>query len=178
MLTTSHESHIQKYYRDKPFSSLGFFDHWESYCSMEPFWGSALALSLTEDLCFYPWLYFQTIVSWACLRCGLPLEAVCFFLAALGLPWAVRAFPRCSEQEAALVSMCGLLTAAASLVEQRLWSPGFSSCSTWAEQWWSTGLAAPQHVDSSWTRDQTSVSCIGRQILIYCTTKEVLEAIF
>ena len=27
---------------------------------------------------------------------------------------------------------------------------------------------------SSWTRDQTHVPCIGRQILIYCTTREVL----
>ena len=36
------------------------------------------------------------------------------------------------------------------------------------------GLAAPQHVESFQTRDQTHVPCIGRQILIHCTTKEVL----
>ena len=33
-------------------------------------------------------------------------------------------------------------------------------------QWlWHTGLAALWHVGSSWTRDQTHVACIGRQIL-------------
>ena len=42
---------------------------------------------------------------------------------------------------------------------------GFSSCST--------GLAVLQHVESSWTRNQTHVPCIGRWILISCTTREV-----
>ena len=35
------------------------------------------------------------------------------------------------------------------------------------------GLAAPQHVGSSQTRDRTRVSCIGRQIFNHCTTREV-----
>ena len=35
------------------------------------------------------------------------------------------------------------------------------------------GLVAPQHVESSQTRDQTHVSCIGRQILIHGATREV-----
>ena len=47
---------------------------------------------------------------------------------------------------------------------------GFQS--TWAQQLWYPGLAAPQHVGSSQTRDQTHVSCIGRRILIHCTTRE------
>ena len=63
---------------------------------------------------------------------------------------------------------------------------GFSSCSTWAQQlWvtgsraqakqlWHTGLVAPQHVGSSWTRARTRVPCIGRWILNHCTTREVL----
>ena len=38
-----------------------------------------------------------------------------------------------------------------------------------------TGLITPQHVESSWTRGQTHVPCIGWQILIPCTTKEVLQ---
>ena len=35
------------------------------------------------------------------------------------------------------------------------------------------GLVALQHVKSSRTRDGTHVPCIDRQILIYCTTREV-----
>ena len=35
------------------------------------------------------------------------------------------------------------------------------------------GLSCSEPVRSSWTRDQTHVSCIGRQILIHCTTREV-----
>ena len=31
------------------------------------------------------------------------------------------------------------------------------------QQLWCLGLAAPQHVESSWTRDRTSVSCFSRQ---------------
>ena len=34
------------------------------------------------------------------------------------------------------------------------------------------GLVAPQHVGSSWTRDQTRVPCIGRRILNYYATRE------
>ena len=36
-----------------------------------------------------------------------------------------------------------------------------------------TGLVAPQHVESSWTRDQTPVPCLGRWILIHCATRKV-----
>ena len=62
---------------------------------------------------------------------------------------------------------------------------GFSSCSTLAQQlWlagsraqaqqlWHTGLVAPWHVGSSWTRDRTHVPCIGRRILNHCATREV-----
>ena len=37
---------------------------------------------------------------------------------------------------------------------------------------WLTGLVAPRHVGSSGTRAQTRVSCIGRQILNHCATRE------
>ena len=43
---------------------------------------------------------------------------------------------------------------------------------------WHTGLVVPQHVGSSWTRDQTHVPCIGRQILDDCATREVLMLTF
>ena len=39
---------------------------------------------------------------------------------------------------------------------------------------WCTGLVAPRHVRSSWTRDRTCVPCIGRRILNHCATREVL----
>ena len=50
---------------------------------------------------------------------------------------------------------------------------GFSSCGTRAQQLWHTGLVAPRYVGSSRTRDQTHVSCIGRQIVNHCATREV-----
>ena len=40
------------------------------------------------------------------------------------------------------------------------------------------GLVAPWHVGSSLTRDQSCVPRIGRQILNYWTTREVLEGGF
>ena len=39
---------------------------------------------------------------------------------------------------------------------------------------WCVGLIALQHVESSLTRDQTHVPCIGRWILNYWATREVL----
>ena len=62
---------------------------------------------------------------------------------------------------------------------------GFSSYGTWAQQLWltgsraqaqqlrRTGLVAPWHVGSSWTRARTPVPCIGRWILNHCATREV-----
>ena len=39
-------------------------------------------------------------------------------------------------------------------------------------------LVAPGHVESSWTRDQTHVLCIGRQILNHWNTREVQNVTF
>ena len=36
------------------------------------------------------------------------------------------------------------------------------------------GSVAPQHLKSSWTRDGTHVPCVGRQVPIHCTTRDVL----
>ena len=47
-----------------------------------------------------------------------------------------------------------------------------------AQKLLSIGLAAPQHVESFWTRDQTCVPCTGRLILIHCTTREVPQFIY
>ena len=49
---------------------------------------------------------------------------------------------------------------------------GFSSCSSRVQWLRHMGLVAPQHVPSSWTRDQSDVSCIGGWILYHWATKE------
>ena len=51
-------------------------------------------------------------------------------------------------------------------------------CSSCALSAWCTGLVALQHVESSWTRDQTHVPFTGRQIFIHCTTSEVPKLTF
>ena len=43
---------------------------------------------------------------------------------------------------------------------------------------WHTGLVAPQHVGSSWTRARTRVPCIGRRILNHCATREAPKDAF
>ena len=52
---------------------------------------------------------------------------------------------------------------------------GFSNCGAWAQLLRCINLVALRHVGSSWTRDQTCVPCIGRQILIHWATREVLK---
>ena len=49
---------------------------------------------------------------------------------------------------------------------------GFSCCGTQALGTWAS-VVALQHVGSSWTRDWTCVSWIGRRILNHCATREV-----
>ena len=41
----------------------------------------------------------------------------------------------------------------------------FTGSREWAQQLWHMGLAAARRVESSWTRDQTHVPCLGRWIL-------------
>ena len=43
---------------------------------------------------------------------------------------------------------------------------------------WCMGLAAPWHVRSSWTRNRTHVSCIGRRILYHWATREASQILF
>ena len=61
-----------------------------------------------------------------------------------------------------IVASCGLSGCSSSALGHRL-----SSCGAWA--------FAPKHVGSSWTKDWTPVSCVGRQILYHWTTREALE---
>ena len=74
-------------------------------------------------------------------------------------------------RDSSLVAMCRPLIVVASLVwEHRLWGtrasvamvPGSRAQS---RQLWCIDLVAPGHVGSSRIRDQTRVSCVGRQIL-------------
>ena len=90
-------------------------------------------------------------------------------MAALGLWCCVQAFSSCAKQ--GLLSRCS--------AEASHYS-GVYCCRAWvlgtpAQQLWCVGLVAPQHVESSRTRDQTCVLCFGRQILNYWTTREVLN---
>ena len=81
------------------------------------------------------------------------------FLAALGLQGRVG-FSR--------AAVCGLLIAVASAAEHELEGTQASEAAApGLRQLWRKGLAAPRHVQSSRTRDQTCVSCISRQILYH-----------
>ena len=53
---------------------------------------------------------------------------------------------------------------------------GVSGCGAWPVRLTGlvvVGLFVPRHVESSWTRDQTHVPCVGRWIISHCTTREV-----
>ena len=93
-----------------------------------------------------------------------------WFLAALVL--CCCAWASSSGREWGLLSSCS--------VWALLWLLLFWSMSSraWAQKLWFMGLVAPWHVDSSQTRDQTHVPCIGRQILNHWTSREVWESPF
>lgn len=61
----------------------------------------------------------------------------------------------------AWASSCGVVASA--VVAHRFKSTGLSSCA-WPVALW--------HVEASWNRNRTHVSCIGRSILNHCTTRE------
>ena len=86
----------------------------------------------------------------------------------LGLCCCMQAFSSCREW--GLLSGCGVQASHCNGFScWGAWAPGhegFSCRSTQAEQLWHTGLVAPWHLESSWARDQTCISCIGRQILL------------
>ena len=95
----------------------------------------------------------------------------------LGLHCLVPAFSSCSERGLLFIAVVSLV------VEhglQQLPHTGFSSWGSQAleQSLCSCGLAASWHVESSLTRDQTRVPCIGRQILTHCATREILCIFF
>ena len=91
------------------------------------------------------------------------------FMAVLGLRGCVGFCLAVARRSCSLVVMWWLLL----LQSMGPRVHGLSSCSTWAQQMWCTGLVALWRVGSSQTRDQTCVSCIGRRILYHWATKEV-----
>ena len=89
------------------------------------------------------------------------------FMAVLGLCCCTRAFSSCSKWAYSSSRCTGSSLMASLVAEHRLAS--FISCGV------CPGLVAPRHVESSQTRHQTCVLCIGRQILSHCTTWEILN---
>ena len=91
----------------------------------------------------------------------------------------------CGEWGLLFVAVHGLLFVVASRQSPGSRRSDFRSCGPLAQQLQfmgsraadselcHMGLVAPQHVESSWCRDQTQVPCIGRQIFIHCVTREV-----
>ena len=82
-------------------------------------------------------------------------------------------------------SSCGEYVASLSLQSTGSRWTGFRRCRTWAQALWHsgsvavhTGLVALRHVEFSTTRDQTCVSCIGRQILCHWATRESPRPVF
>ena len=76
-------------------------------------------------------------------------------------PWAFSSY---GEQGLLSSSGAGLLTVMASLVAEQ------GSRVLGLQQLWPMGLAALHHMESSNTRDQTCLPCIGRWILNHWTT--------
>ena len=104
---------------------------------------------------------------------------ICIILATLGLHCCPRAFSSWGKWELLFVAVLRLLTVVASLVVehrlqehtlQELWCRG----SIVVEP----GLSCSVACWSSWTRDQTHVSCTGRRILYHWATREALAAGF
>ena len=116
-------------------------------------------------------------------RTGANKEAVFwgfFFFFLFWLCWifrVARGLPLVAESRAPLESQCVgcSLRWLLSLHSPGSGHTGFSSYSVQAQQLWCSGLVAPWHVASSWTRDRARVPRIGRWGLIHCTTWEVPE---
>ena len=89
-------------------------------------------------------------------------------MAVLGLRFYARAFSRCGKWGPLFIAVRGPFTVAASHC-------GAQAPDAQAQLLWLTGPVAPRHVGSSHTRARTRVSCIGRQILNHCATREALD---
>ena len=73
-----------------------------------------------------------------------------------------------------------LVAESGATLHRGVWASHQSGLSYREHRLWNSGsvvgcmnLAAPLHVQSSWTIHRTHVPCIGRQILIHCSTRKV-----
>ena len=89
-------------------------------------------------------------------------------MAVLGLCFCARSFSSCGNWGHSSSRCTGLSLSRPLLLRST------GSRRAGAQQLWLMGLVAPRHVGSSQTRARTRVSCIGRQILIHCATREAL----
>ena len=117
----------------------------------------------------HSWNHLDFLKNWICLAYFFKLYLLIFGHAGSWLPH--RLFSSCGDQ--GLLSSCNVQPShcggLSCLRAQALRHAGFSSCGSQApeqsRQLWCIDLVAPGHVGSSRIRDQTRVSCIGRQIL-------------
>ena len=106
---------------------------------------------------------------------------ICLFLASLILHCCAQPFSSCGEPR--LLPRCGCTgfslrwrlglqsMGSRGCRLQQLW---FAGSRAWDQELWRTGLAAQQHIRSSWTSNQTRVPCIGRQILKHWNTRTLV----
>ena len=117
-----------------------------------------------------------TLLEFAILNFFKKIHQLCvgyFFLAyflfgcagSFVLLWA---FSSCGKLRATLWLWCAGFSLRCLLLLQSTGSRAFGF-----QQLCHTGLVALWHAESYWTRDQTCVPCIGRQISNYWTTREV-----
>ena len=92
-------------------------------------------------------------------------------MAVLGLRFCARAPRSCGKWGPLLIAVRSPLTIAASRC-------GAQAPDAQAQQPWLTGPAAPRHVGSSQARARTCVSCISRQVLNHCATREAPSSLF
>ena len=104
--------------------------------------------------------------------CHTTFELLEFSLYFLKIYSFIFGYTSCSEQGLLFIEVwrlhCGWLLLLRSPNSRH---SGFCSCCVWAQELWHMGLVALKHVESSQNRDPTHVPCIGRQILIHCTTR-------
>ena len=134
--------------------------------------------SVLGKLLLFQWgkcFLFTSLFIWGC--------------AGSSLPWGL--FSSCEQ---GMLSRCGPQACFSLRWLLLLWSSGSRACGlqdVWlkdsvdcgsqvlehrVDNLWHVGLAALRHVGSSWTREQSYVPCIGRQILNHWTTREVLAS--
>ena len=85
------------------------------------------------------------------------MHSCLFIFGCAGASWLHRLFPSCMEQGLLFIAKLRLLLArsGAQALGSGLQSPRH------------VDLITPRHMRSSWARDHTRVSCIGRQILCH-----------